>query len=59
MSRLVKNISKEDLRTQIDSLVYIIQLMLQSLLIKFSENQGVWSCAVVNEREKYFLEKAA
>ena len=33
--------------------------MLQSLLIKFSENQGVWACAVVNEREKYFLEKAA
>ena len=37
----------------------VIQLMLQSLHIKFSENQGVWACAVVNEKEKYFLEKAA
>ena len=36
-----------------------IQLMLQSLLINFSKNQGVWACAVVNEREKYFLEKVA
>ena len=25
----------------------------------FSENQGVWVCAAANEREKYFLEKAA
>ena len=33
--------------------------MFHSLLIKFSENQGVWVCAVVNEKEKYFLEKPA
>ena len=33
--------------------------MFQSLLIKFSENQDVWACAVVNEKGKYFLEKPA
>ena len=33
--------------------------MFQSLLIKFSENQDVWACAVVNEKGKYFLEKLA
>ena len=33
--------------------------MLQSLLIKFSENQGVWACVMVNEKGKYFLEKPA
>ena len=38
---------------------FSIQLMFQSLLIKFSENQGVWACAVVNEKGKYFLEKPA
>ena len=29
--------------------------MVQSLLIKFSENQGVWACAVVNEKESISL----
>ena len=36
-----------------------MQLMFQSLLIKFSENQGVWASAVVNKKGKYFLEKPA
>ena len=36
-----------------------IQLMFQSLLIKFSRNQGVWACAGVNEKGKYFLEQSA
>ena len=35
-----------------------IQLMFQSLLVKFSRNQCVWVCAVVNEKGKYFLEKS-
>ena len=30
--------------------------MFDSLFIKFSENQGVWACAVVNDYENYFLE---
>ena len=33
--------------------------MFQSLLIKFSKNQGLWACAVVNEKGKYSPEKPA
>ena len=38
---------------------YGLEHMFQSLPIKFSENQGVWACPVVNEKGKYFLEKPA
>ena len=33
--------------------------MFQSLLIKFSKNQGLWAWAVVNEKGMCFLEKPA